>query len=352
MKTLRVNLEEKSYDIIIGKNIIQEAGSYVKKVFQGSKICIITDDNVNKIWGDKVKESLEAAGFTVSVFQFNHGESNKNITTVLDAYSFLLNFKITRSDLVIGLGGGVVGDLAGFVASTFLRGVSFVQIPTTLLSQVDSSVGGKVGIDLPEGKNLVGSFYQPKLVLIDTNTLDTLSEKFFNDGLGEVIKYGLIRDEKLFQQLKNYENKKYLKDDMEYIVYTCCNIKRQVVENDEHDTGERMILNFGHTLGHAIEKVYGFDLFSHGVAVGIGMYLITKISENLGLTEKNTSEEIKNMLVKYELPYNIDIKNKKEIIETITLDKKNIEGNLNVILIENVGKSFIHKTDTSFFEEV
>ncbi|MDV2934331.1 3-dehydroquinate synthase, partial [Enterococcus faecalis] len=170
-------------------------------------------------------------------------------------------------DLIIALGGGVVGDLAGFVASTFLRGISFIQIPTSLLAQVDSSVGGKVAVDLERGKNLVGSFYHPELVLIDPNMLGTLPEKYFNDGLGEVIKYGCIKSKELFEKLEGFENKEDLKENIGEIIYECCNIKREVVEYDEKDLGERMILNFGHTLGHAIEQIYNYETYSHGEAV-------------------------------------------------------------------------------------
>lgn len=350
MKRLTVNLKERSYDILIGKNLRKEFATYIKDVFNGNKICIITDNNLNNIYGDEIKIHLEEAGFQVNVVAVTPGEKSKSFSTLLPIYDELLKFKLTRSDLVIALGGGVVGDLAGFVASTFLRGVNFVQIPTSLLAQVDSSVGGKVGVDLEQGKNLVGNFYHPKLVLIDTDMLKTLPEKYFNDGMGEVIKYGCIRDNELFEVLEDFKSKEVLKDNIGEIIHACCDIKRQVVENDEKDTGERMILNFGHTLGHAIEKVYGFETYTHGEGVAIGMYMITNISERLGVTQVGVAERIRRMLVKYGLPYEVDITDSEAVLDAIKLDKKNLNGGLNVILIKDIGDCFIYKTDATFFE--
>lgn len=351
MKELNVDLAYKDYKIYIGDDLLSDIASFIKPIFHGEKIVIITDDNLNRLYGDKTVKLLEE-NYDVSVFSFPHGEQSKTMDTALSAIDFLLDKKISRSDLIIALGGGVVGDLAGFVASIYLRGIPFVQVPTSLLAQVDSSVGGKVAVDLPQGKNLVGSFYHPKLVLIDTKLLDTLPEKFFNDGLGEVIKYGLIKDEDLFNKLKSYENKDELKKDMIDIIYTCCAIKREIVEQDELDKGERMVLNFGHTLGHALEKTFGYDKFTHGEGVCVGMHLITKVSEHKGLTLKGSTNEIKNILKKYDLPLDVHLDDKQQIIEAMKLDKKNLDGALNVILIDKVGSSFIYKTDTSFFNEI
>ncbi len=350
MKTLRVNLLEDSYDIIIGYNLFDKLNENIKNIFIGKKVMIITDDNLERLYSKEIEKIIENGGYEVDIFSFPHGEESKTLETCTKAYEKLIEFKFSRSDLIIALGGGVVGDLAGFVASTYLRGVKFVQIPTSLLAQVDSSVGGKVAVDLPQGKNLVGSFYQPKLVLIDCNMLKTLPEKFFNDGLGEVIKYGLIRDKELFEKLMSFKNKEELKENIHEIIYTCCNIKREVVENDQFDTGERMILNFGHTLGHAIEKVYGFSKVTHGEGVCIGMNIITNLSEEKGLTNKGVSDKIKEILVKYELPYDISLDEKSQIIEAMSIDKKNLNGNLNLILIKDVGECFIHKSDISYFD--
>ncbi len=352
MKNIRVNLDEKSYNIIIGHNILDDLCDKIKDMTKSNKIMIITDDNIEKLYLKKVSDILVKGGYEVSSFAFEHGEKSKNLDTCQRAYEKLIEKKFSRSDLIIAFGGGVVGDLAGFVASTYLRGIDFIQIPTSLLAMVDSSVGGKVAVDLPQGKNLVGSFYQPKIVVIDCNVLETLSDKFFKDGLGEVIKYGLIYDKDLFDKLAKFKDKSELLEHIDEIVYRCCDIKRKVVEIDQFDTGERMVLNFGHTIGHAIEKVYGFDTITHGNAVCVGMNLITKISEEKGLTEVGTTKEIIDILNKYELTSNVDIKDKEQIFEAICIDKKNINNALNIILIKKVGESFIYKTDVSFFESL
>lgn len=349
MKELLVNLGENSYNIEIEKGLIKDIPNRIRKVFNGEKIFIITDKNVDKYYGDIVLTSLKEGGFIVEKYAIEPGEESKSFDTLPEVYEKLLNFKLTRKDLIITLGGGVVGDLGGFVASTFLRGVSFVQIPTSLLSQVDSSVGGKVGVDLPRGKNLVGSFYQPKRVLIDPNVLDTLDEKFYKDGMGEVIKYGCIRDKDLFNLLNSLNSREEVMEHIEDIIYTCCNIKRIIVERDEKDLGERMILNFGHTLGHAIEKYYGFSEFTHGEGVAIGMYLITKLAENKGLVKKEFSENIKNILVRYGLPFEVELVDKDIIIETISLDKKNMGSRLKVIIMKEIGNAEIYDTTIDFF---
>ena len=242
--------------------------------------------------------------------------------------------------MILTLGGGVIGDLGGFIASTYLRGVAFIQVPTTLLAQVDSSVGGKVGVDLEKGKNLVGSFYHPKRVIIDPLVLNTLNDRVFNDGMSEVIKYGCIKDKEFFFNLLSYKDKEEVMKNIEYIIYNCCKIKKEVVENDEKDTGERMLLNFGHTIGHAIEQYYKYSRYTHGEAVAIGMYEITKISESLNESKEGTSKLIKDILIQYNLPYNLDLK-LEDIRETIALDKKNLNKKLNLIFISEIGKSKI-----------
>lgn len=277
------------------------------------------------------------------------GEETKSFNTLPSVYNELLDFKLTRSDLIITLGGGVIGDLGGFVASTFLRGVAFVQMPTSLLAQVDSSVGGKVAVDLEKGKNLVGSFYHPKLVLIDPNVLKTLSDRFFKDGMAEVIKYGCIKDREFFYFLKDLKTKEEVMNNIEKIIHTCCDIKRCVVENDEKDTGERMLLNFGHTLGHAVETYYNYSKFTHGEAVAIGMYEISKIAEAKGLTESGVAEDIKEILIQYGLPYEAPIKESSDILDTISLDKKNIDNVLKVVLIKTMGEAYLEKTTVDFF---
>lgn len=350
MKKLLVNLGDNSYNIEIEKGLIKNVGNKIKELFNCNKVFILTDKNVDKYYGDIVEKSLEEAGFETSKYVIIPGEESKSFHSLLPIYNKLLDFRLTRKDLIITLGGGVVGDLGGFIASTFLRGVPFVQIPTSLLSQVDSSVGGKVGVDLERGKNLVGSFYQPKLVLIDPYVLNTLEEKFFKDGMGEVIKYGFIKDFELYKLLNSLNSREEVMENIEHIIYTCCNIKREIVERDEKDLGERMILNFGHTLGHAIEKKYGFKEFTHGEAVGIGMYLITKLSEEKGLVLNNYSESVKEILVRHGLPFNIDLGDKDEIIETISLDKKNMGSVLKVVIMKEIGNAEVYNTTIDFFK--
>ncbi|WP_315068634.1 3-dehydroquinate synthase [uncultured Clostridium sp.] len=350
MENLVVELGERSYPILIKKGLMNEVNVEIQKIYKGKKIFILTDKNVNSYYGDKIKSCLVNSGYDVKIMALEAGEETKAFSTLPLIYNELLDFKITRSDLIITLGGGVIGDLGGFAAATFLRGVDFVQIPTSLLAQVDSSVGGKVAVDLERGKNLVGNFYQPKLVLIDPDVLKTLNEKFFKDGMGEVIKYGCIKDREFFYFLKSLKTKEEVMHNIEKIIHKCCFIKKCVVENDEKDIGERMLLNFGHTLGHAIETYYNFKKFTHGEGVAIGMYAISRIAENKGLTEKGVSEEIKEILIQYGLPYEVEIKDNSAILDTIALDKKNIDNSLKVVLLKNIGESFLEKTSVEFFK--
>lgn len=273
---LVVDLGERSYPIIIEDNLLDRIDEEIQKVFKGNKVFILTDENVNKFYGDRISSKLLEAGYDVRSLALPAGEETKSFFTLPEVYNALLDFNLTRSDLIITLGGGVIGDLGGFVASTYLRGVSFVQIPTSLLAQVDSSVGGKVAVDLEKGKNLVGSFYHPRLVLIDPLVLKTLEKRFLIDGMAEVIKYGCIKDNTLFEYLNNTDVIEVI-NNIGTIIHRCCDIKREVVEKDEKDTGERMLLNFGHTIGHAIEQYYNYSKYTHGESVAIGMYNISLI---------------------------------------------------------------------------
>ena len=351
-KKLFVDLKENSYNILIEKGLLNKLGEELKNIYFGEKIFIITDENVDKYYGSKVKDELDKIGYKTRKMVLAPGEKTKSFSTLPSIYNELLDFKLTRKELIITLGGGVIGDLGGFAASTFLRGVSFVQIPTSLLAQVDSSVGGKVAVDLEKGKNLVGSFYQPKAVFIDPDVLNTLPEKFYKDGMAEVIKYGCIKDRDFFYMLKSLKSREEVMNNIEDILYKCCYIKKSVVERDEKDLGERMLLNFGHTLGHAIEKYYNFTGYSHGEAVAIGMYNISLKSEDEGITEKGVAEEIKEILINYDLPYKVDIKDNNKIIDTISLDKKNIGNVLKVILLKSIGESIIYDTTSDFFKVV
>ncbi|MGB4437815.1 MAG: 3-dehydroquinate synthase, partial [Sedimentibacter sp.] len=254
-------------------------------------------------------------------------------------------------DLIIALGGGVVGDLAGFAASTYLRGIDYVQIPTTLLAQIDSSIGGKVAVNLEEGKNLIVSFYHPKIVLIDPSALNSLPDKFIKDGLGEAVKYGCINDRELFNILNEIKSKKELFENIENIIFKCCSIKKQAVELDEKDKGIRMLLNFGHTLGHAIEKYYNYADYSHGEAISIGMYNITAKSEELGYTKQGTADEIKNILTNLDINYKLPNMNMETIRNSVNLDKKNISGYINLILLKEIGNAYIEKVPVENIEK-
>lgn len=347
---LVVDLGERSYPIIIEDSLLDRVDVEIKKIFNGNKIFILTDENVNKHYGERVSSKLKNIGYEVKKQVLPAGEETKSFFTLPEVYNELLEFNLTRSDLIITLGGGVIGDLGGFVASTYLRGVSFVQIPTSLLAQVDSSVGGKVAVDLEKGKNLVGSFYHPKSVLIDPLVLRTLDKRFLVDGMAEVIKYGCIKDKELFIYLEKIQDYNELINSIGTIIHKCCDIKRGVVENDERDTGERMLLNFGHTIGHAIEQYYNYSKYTHGEAVAIGMYNISLLSEKQGLTEIGTSKRIKDILEKYNLPYKmeIDIEN---ILGTMNLDKKKLGKKLNLITLKEIGNSEIYKTTNEFFKK-
>lgn len=343
MKNLSVNIFGNSYDIIIKDGIINFIGEEIKKVFSGDKIALVTDKNVDYYYGSKVLNSLKRSGFAVKKIVMEPGEETKSLRNADVLYNEFLDFNLSRADLVIALGGGVIGDLTGFASATYLRGVPFVQVPTSLLAQIDSSIGGKVGVDLKRGKNLVGAFYQPRRVIIDPEVLNTLNERFLNDGMGEVIKYGCIRDLDLFMKLEAIEGREQLMESIEDIIYTCCSIKKAVVEIDEKDTGERMILNFGHTIGHAVEKYFNFSRFSHGEAVAIGMYYITEISEKLGISKTGTASRIKNLLIKYNLPWKAELSDLDSIVNTIMLDKKSGSSTISLIMIKEIGDVLIHK---------
>ena len=345
MYSIEVKASSRSYPIYIKNGLLEEIGAEVKKIYKGRKIAVVTDSNVNEFYGQKVISSLKVEGFETFKIVVKAGEESKSFETLLEVYDKLLDFKINRGDIIIALGGGVVGDMTGFAAATFLRGIPLIQIPTSLLAQVDSSVGGKVAVDLPRGKNLVGNFYSPTAVFIDPLLLGTLNDKFLSDGMGEVIKYGVIKDSELFYTLMNYENKEALLKEIDKIIYTCCSIKAAVVELDEKDTGDRMLLNFGHTIGHAIEQFFNYELYSHGEAVAMGMYSITKLGEELGMTKAGTSVAIKDILIKYNLPWDLPEIKSEDVIETISHDKKNIGDSMNFILIESIGNSFIEKID-------
>ena len=344
MSIINVNLGAKSYQIEIAAGLLDKAGAKIRSVSKAQRAAIISDSNVDALYGGRLQKSLEGSGFSVTRIVFPAGEKSKCLAELAKIYDRLAAAGITRSDLVVALGGGVTGDLGGFAAATFLRGIDYVQVPTSLLAQIDSSVGGKVAVDLPAGKNLVGNFYQPKLVLIDTELLRTLPVRFLHDGLAEAIKYGCIRDKALFEKIAAMRDDEELLANIGGIVERCCAIKAEIVEYDEFDTGERMVLNFGHTIGHAVEKCCGYTDYTHGEGVGIGMALLTRQTEKLGLTAPGTADAICRVLQKYKLPVDAPYA-EADLLAGIGMDKKKSGSSITLIILKEIGSSFLKKTD-------
>ena len=350
---IKVDLKENSYDILLESGILNSAGKQLKSGLpKCRKWLIVTDENVNALYGSRVEVSILEAGLSASRFVLPAGEATKSLAKLEEIYHALCRFGISRSDGLLALGGGVIGDLAGFAAATYLRGIPFVQAPTSLLAQVDSSVGGKVAVNLPEGKNLVGNFYQPKLVLLDPDTLCTLPDRVFADGMGEVIKYGCIRDAKLFDLLSKTPGRNGLMPYMPEIIAACVSIKADIVSRDERDTGERMLLNFGHTLGHAIETMQNYAGLSHGEAVAVGMHLICRLSEEKGLTEKGTADALEQCLIAHSLPTRVSLGATQKLMDILGRDKKNMGTSLFAVLLNKIGESRLYETTPDFFSGV
>ena len=343
MKTLHIDLGSRSYDIHIASGLLDRAGEEIKKVCPKAKrLAIVTDANVDPLYSARVEDSLEAVGFDTGLFTGPAGEGAKCATHLAALWEAMMHFGLTRTDAVVALGGGVVGDLAGFAAATILRGVDFIQIPTTLLAQVDSSVGGKVAIDLAHGKNLAGAFWQPKLVLMDPETLNTLPDGTFADGMAEVIKYGCIADKDFFDFLSAHPSRAEIMANIEHILYTCCDIKRSVVEEDEHDTGRRMILNFGHTIGHAYELAGNYEPWTHGQAVAAGMMAALKLGAALKIGPASLTGELAALLEKWGLPTAISC-GRDDYAAAVGRDKKGAGEDITLVLLEEMGRSLLYK---------
>ena len=343
MKTLTVALPGREYNILIQRGLLDQAGAYCRKALpQAGRLFVVTDSNVAPLYASRLEASLTAAGFSVTVHVVPAGEGSKCAGQLAELWEAMMAAGLTRTDAVVALGGGVVGDLAGFAAATILRGVDFVQIPTTLLSQVDSSVGGKVAIDLAHGKNLAGAFWQPKVVLMDPDTLDTLDDRTFADGMAEVIKYGCILDKSFFDFLSLRPGRGEIMEEIEHVLYTCCDLKRMVVEEDERDTGRRMLLNFGHTVGHAFEKMGNYETWTHGQAVAAGMCVALRLGLALGVggTEDDL-QALTKLLQAFDLPVHIPCSDAEwpVMAETIGLDKKGAGDSVSLILLEEMGRA-------------
>lgn len=321
---------------------MKEAGLVDKRV------CIVTDSNVNRLYADEVKASIEAVASRTDVFVFEAGEESKNLDTVKELYLFLTERKYDRKDMIAALGGGVVGDLAGFAAATYLRGISFIQIPTTLLSCTDSSIGGKTGVDLDNYKNMVGAFHMPALVYMNLSSLASLSARQFASGMGEVIKHGLIKDEAYYEYLVNNFNEINDRDEetLEYVIKRSLEIKRDVVEKDPTEKGDRALLNFGHTIGHAIEKYCNLSLL-HGECVALGSIAAAYISYQRGSLSTEEFYEIRDMYLPFFLPITLsDDADPEEILKLTKSDKKMQAGRIRFVLLKKVGKACIDTTVT------
>jgi 3-dehydroquinate synthase len=346
MEKVRVELAERSYNIFIGSNTLEGIGDKLKLFDLSPKIAIVSNPTVFSLYGKRVSDSVRKAGFDLLTVIIPDGEEYKDLLWVQHIYDELLKHKLDRLSALIALGGGVIGDITGFAASTYMRGISYIQVPTTLLAQVDSSVGGKTGVNHKLGKNMIGTFWQPRLVWIDVEALRTLPKRELLAGLAEVIKYGVIKDKELFDFLGVNRDEILNLDGnaLTHIIKRSCEIKAEVVSRDERESGLRAILNYGHTIGHAIETVTEYKRYLHGEAVAIGMSLEAKLSQKLGLIDRDQVSRIKGLVDSYSLsskmPIDIDV---NRILSSIQLDKKTVAGELKFILPEKIGSVRIYK---------
>lgn len=342
MQRVKVELGRRSYEILIGRDLLPELGGRCKKLGLGTRCAIITDENVAKHYESEATRSLQAAGFVPITIVLPAGEKTKSVKQLAACYDALAAHRLERKSFIVALGGGVVGDLAGFVAASYLRGIPFVQVATTLLAQVDSSVGGKTGINLPAGKNLVGAFHQPKLVMCDLATLDTLPPRELSAGLAEVIKYGIIYDGAFFSSLERQITAAAGRQPtiLSKIIARCCEIKAEIVSQDETETGVRAILNFGHTIGHAIEATAGYGKYLHGEAISIGQVYAARLSHQVLKLPAPDVERIEGLLSRANLPTKINLTpaQKQKILAAMKLDKKVSAGEIKFVLARQIGK--------------
>jgi len=327
------------YSVVIGDGLLQECGKIITKEIKPCRAALISDENVMSLYGQSVTASLEDADFRVCACAFPAGEKFKTPETLFAILDFLAANEFDRSDVVIALGGGVAGDVAGFASAIYMRGMKLVQIPTSLLAMVDSSVGGKTGVDLEKGKNLVGAFKQPLLVICDAQVLESLPDEQFSCGMGEIIKYAMISDAKLFDLLSETNGRTEISEyTIKNIISRCVEIKGDIVSRDEHDNGERQLLNFGHTIGHAVEKVSDYKI-GHGQAVGIGMAMMTDLCEKLGICPSGTKMRLVDVLQKFDLLYSTDF-SAKAISDAMVMDKKRRGDEITLIVTEKIGTCF------------
>lgn len=329
----------KTYKILIGRGILPACGEKIRTVCGGARAAIVCGDTVSGLYAPEAARSLKAAGYAVNIFTYPHGEASKTPATYIDLLNHLAENKMSREDVVVALGGGVTGDMAGFAAATYMRGIKYVQIPTTLLAMVDSSVGGKTAIDLPAGKNLAGAFHQPELVLCDMDALNTLPAGIFADGCGEVVKYAVLKDPELLDLIKN------LGENLEEIITRCVVIKRDLVNADEFDRGSRVHLNLGHSVGHAVEKLSDYSL-SHGRAVSIGLSVILRAAERTGECDRETVTAVTAALEALDLPTSTDL-SPDTLVEAMLSDKKREGEAIKLVIPRALGDCFIKSLPTS-----
>lgn len=334
MKKIRVNLDKRSYDINITSDMFVSLSEDLSKIIDGKKTFIITDSTVDKFYSGIIETLLRKNSIYAGKYIFHAGEEYKNLATVEAGYRAVVKSELDRGSVIVALGGGVCGDITGFIAATYMRGIKFIQIPTTLLAMVDSSVGGKTGVDLNEGKNLVGAFWQPEGVFIDTKVLETLPDRELLCGLAEVVKYGIISDEEFFEYLENnIDGIKQKKCEVyEYIIGKCCSIKADIVSRDEREDSVRAILNFGHTFGHAIETVSSYSKYKHGEAIAIGMLMACELGVILGSIDPTVKERLQKLLKNLSLPVRADGLNSKSILDAMFRDKKVKNGKIKFII--------------------
>ncbi len=357
MRVIKVELGERGYPIYIGGGLLSLLGDRCAKIYKPRKCVVITDSNVGKLYGKQAIEKLSESGFSPILITLPAGESTKSLRNVEFCYNRMAQERIERSSFIVALGGGVIGDLAGFVAATYMRGIGFVQVPTTLLAQVDSSVGGKVGINLKFGKNLVGSFYQPNLVLCDIDALNTLPDRELRAGLSEVIKYAIIYDSAMFKRLEKDIDKLLNKDTktLASIIARCCQIKAEVVAADEKESGLRAILNFGHTIGHALEAITNYNKLLHGEAVAVGQVAAAMIGAMVCNFNETDAQRIKQLIKRTGLPvcYKLNKASQKKLIESMKLDKKASGGEAKFVLPTKIGSvKFGQKVPIEVIEKV
>jgi len=351
---ISVDLGERGYDIVLGSQMIHLLGEEMRKVSSAEKVMIVTHPRINRLYGNDVVARLKGVGFSPTVVQLPEGERHKTLSHVQRIYDGLIQKRFERSSLLVALGGGVVGDMTGFAAATFLRGISYVQCPTTVVAQIDAAIGGKTGVDHPKGKNLIGAIYQPSLVLIDPLLLATLPKREFIAGLAEIVKYGVILDKKLFYFMEKNVDAILAQEPsvLTYCMRRSAEIKAAVVGADERESGLRKILNYGHTFGHAIETVTGYRQYKHGEAVAIGMMAAARMSDRLGIGNRELIDRQERLLERLGLPTRFPRLNPVEIMKVLYTDKKVVGGKIHFVLPEKIGSVGVQKVERDSIEGI